>query len=344
MVTSNNSSGSPKLLDAIKNDDIKAWQSDGEMVMALLNLRVDVVRPLYYEKDGDFFMIPLQFVVVYDHVDMILLLLSACLDSIRELNLEKQMVFHLAAKYCSLDAFRILVGEAKRLHKVYMLDEEDYYGNKALHIALYFKQLRIVKMCLLDQLSSTTGGHDFLIHVNAKNMNDETALDLYDKILGPDYETWKNEILFHQAIKRELYLTNDPSADHHHPSTSTIPSWWTLETKNMLLVVLAIFITLAFTLTCTLTTFFLKEYMFAIDLEFELKDLLCAKLLHIFYIMSFITVLPTTSTCILFVLLYSFPCGTIMLLDEFVTSIVYLLCTYFFMPKFCQNWLLLSRF
>ncbi|KAK4836797.1 hypothetical protein QYF36_000267 [Acer negundo] len=395
MATSNNSSVSSKLLDAIKNDDMEAWQSlisanpkvfdlavwpenplilacklrrlafilvignikpelalqkiqhgttvlhlsciygDDDMVRALLDLRVNVDRPLCYEKDDDFFMIPLQFAVVHGRVDVILLLLSACPDSITELNSEKQTVFHLAAEYCVPEAFRVLVGEAKRLNKEYLIDEEDCYGNTALHIAVYLKQLRIVKMCLPDQLSSTTGGHDFPIRVNAKNRNDETALDLYDKILDPDYKTRQIEIVLREAIRREVFLSDDPGADHHHPrSSGTIPSWRTLETKNVLLVVLAIFITLAFTLTCTLSTFFPKEYLLAIDLEFELKDLLYAKLPHIFYIMSFVTVLLTTSTCILSVLLYSLPCGTLMLLGGFVTFILYLLLAYFVMPKF----------
>ncbi|TXG70570.1 hypothetical protein EZV62_005505 [Acer yangbiense] len=323
MATSNNSSVSSKLLDAIKNDDMEAWQSlisanpkvfdlavwpenplilacklrrfafilvignikpelalqkiqhgttvlhlsciygDDDMVRALLDLRVNVDRPLCYEKDNDFFMIPLQFAVVHGRVDVILLLLSACPDSITELNSEKQTVFHLAAEYCIPEAFRVLVGEAKRLNKEYPLDEEDCALWKycspycsPLQTTLVSDVIQIVKMCLPDQLSSTTGGRDFPIRVNAKNMNDETALDLYDKILDPDYETRQIEILLREAIGSEVFLSDCP--------------------ENVLLVVLAIFITLAFTLTCTLSTYFPKEYLVAIDLEFELKDLLYA--------------------------------------------------------------------
>ncbi|TXG70566.1 hypothetical protein EZV62_005501 [Acer yangbiense] len=305
---------------------------DDEMVRALLDLRVNIDRPLCYEKDDDFLMIPLQFAVVHGRVDVILLLLSAFPDSITELNSEKQTVFHLATEYCVPDAFRVLVGEAKKLNREYLLDEEDCHGNTVLHIA-------IVKMCLPDQLSSTTSGHDFPIRVNTKNMSDETALDLCDKIPDPDHETRQIESTLREAIRREVSLSNDPGVHHRHPkrgssTSTTIPSWRTLETKNVLLVVLAIFITLAFTLTCSLPTFFPKEYMLAIDLEFELKDLLYAKLPLIFYIMSFTTVLLTTSTCILSVLLYSLPCGTLMLLGGFVTFILYLLLAYFVMPKF----------
>ncbi|TXG70572.1 hypothetical protein EZV62_005507 [Acer yangbiense] len=396
MAASNNSSVSSKLLDAITNDDMEAWQplisanpkvfdlaiwpenplilacklrrfafilvignikpelalqkiqdgttilhlsciyGDDEMVRALVGLHFD---QLYYVKDRELSMIPLHKAVMHGRVDVISLLLSACPDSIGELTSEKQTVFHLAADYCSPDAFEVLLGEAKKLNKEYLLDAQDCHGNAVLHIA-------IVKMCLPDLTSST--GYGFLICVNAKNMKGETALDLYDKIPDPDYETRHIDFILREAIRRELSLSDDPGLHHHHPKWSgTIPPWRTLETKNVLLVVLAIFIGLAFTLTCSLPTFFPKEYLVAIALVFELKDLVNGKFPLIFYIMSFITVLLTTSTCILSVLLYSLPCGSLMLLGGFATFFLYLLLAYFVMPKFsvrCVTNKVLSKF
>ncbi|KAK1576798.1 hypothetical protein Q3G72_016582 [Acer saccharum] len=390
MAASNNSSVSSKLLDAITNDDMEAWQplisanpkvfdlavwpenplilacklrrfafilvignikpelalqkiqhgttilhlsciyGDDEMVRALVGLHFD---QLYYVKDRELSMIPLHKAVMHGRVDVISLLLSACPDSIGELTSEKQTVFHLAADYCNPDAFEVLFVEAKKLNKEFLLDAQDCHGNAVLHIAVQNKQLRIVKMCLPD-LTSTTG-YGFPICVNAKNMKGETALDLYEKIPDPDYETRHIDFILREVIRREVSLSYDPGLHHHHPKwSSTIPPWRTLETKNVLLVVLAIFIGLAFTLTCSLPTFFPKEYLVAIALVFELKDLVNGKFPLIFYIMSFITVLLTTSTCILSVLLYSLPCGSLMLLGGFATFFLYLLLAYFVMPKF----------
>ncbi|KAL5744211.1 hypothetical protein ACOSP7_027058 [Xanthoceras sorbifolium] len=300
---------------------------DEEMVEALVGLHFD---QLYFEKDHKFSMTPLQTAVVHGRVGAIILLLSACPDSIEELTSQKQTVFHLAAENYHPDAFAVLLEGAKKFNKEHLLDGEDSHGNTVLHIAVPSKQLRIVKMCLTD-LSSTTG-HGFTIWVNAKNMKGKTALDLYYKISDPDFETRHMGRILQEASRREEASLLSRGG---YKKRSNTTSWRTLETKNVLLVVLAIFIGLAFTVTCSLPSLFPKEYLVAIAVVvFELKDIVYGELPHIFYIMSFITVLLTTSTCILSVLMYSLPCGSLMLIGGFATFVLYLLLAYAVMPKF----------
>ncbi|KAL5744203.1 hypothetical protein ACOSQ2_027319 [Xanthoceras sorbifolium] len=300
---------------------------DDEMVRALVGLCFD---QLYFERDHKFSMTPLQTAVVHGRVGAIVLLLSACPDSIDELTSKRQTVFHLAAENYRPDAFTVLLEGAKKLNKEHLLDEKDCHGNTVLHIAVPDKQLRIVKMCLPD-LSSTTG-HGFTIWVNAKNMKGETALDLYYKISDPDFETQHIGRILHEASRREEASLLSRGG---YKKRSNTTSWRTLETKNVLLVVLAIFIGLAFTVTCSLPSLFPKEYLVALAVVvFELKDIVYGELPHIFYIMSFITVLLTTSTCILSVLMYSLPCGSLMLIGGFATFVLYLLLAFSVMPKF----------
>ncbi|KAL5810786.1 hypothetical protein ACOSQ4_027354 [Xanthoceras sorbifolium] len=170
-------------------------------------------------------------------------------ESVEELTSQKQTVFHLAAENYHPDAFAILLEGAKKLSKEHLLDGEDCHGNTVLHIAVPNKQLRIVKMCLPD-LSSTTG-HGFTIWVNAKNMKGETALDLYYKISDPDFETQHIGSILQEASRREEVSLL--SRDGYKKGSNTT-SWKTLETKNVLLVVLAIFIGLAFTVGTPILT------------------------------------------------------------------------------------------
>ncbi|KAL5744207.1 hypothetical protein ACOSP7_027049 [Xanthoceras sorbifolium] len=220
--------------------------ADDEMVRALVGLRFD---QLYFEKDHEFSRTPLQTAVVHGRVYAIVLLLSACPESVEELTSQKQTVFHLAAENYHPDAFAILLEGAKKLSKEHLLDGEDCHGNTVLHIAVPNKQLRIVKMCLPD-LSSTTG-HGFTIWVNAKNMKGETALDLYYKISDPDFETQHIGRILQEASRREEVSLLSRGG---YKKGSNTTSWKTLQTKNVLLVVLAIFIGLAFTVGTPILT------------------------------------------------------------------------------------------
>ncbi|KAK4837550.1 hypothetical protein QYF36_006383 [Acer negundo] len=301
---------------------------DYEMVRALVGLRFD---RLHYQKDHKFSTTPLQMAVVHGHVDVILLLLSACPDSIEELTPEKLTVFHLAVECYLPEVFAVLWREAKKLNKDYLLDRVDCLGNSLLHCAVLNNQLRIVKMCLTD-LSST--GHDFAISwVNAKNIEGDTAMDLYHKIPDPDFETRQIGRILHEASHPDqLYLF---SHGDRRRSNSTGPSWQALETKTDHLAVLAIFIGLSFAVICALPTFFPKEDRVTIAPVFEFRDVVYGKLPLIFYSMFFITVLFTTSISFLLVLLYSLPCRILMLLGGISTFFLYLLLTHNVMPKFC---------
>ncbi|KAK4839686.1 hypothetical protein QYF36_024010 [Acer negundo] len=161
-----------------------------------------------------------------------------------------------------------------------------------------------------------------MIQVNAKNNKGETALDLYYQIPDRGLATPEIGHLLREAGGREGNMWEQKQ------------SFPNMSDKNDLLVVLAIFIGLAFTITCSLPTFFPKEHFVASREVFQYKDVALHILPLVFYIMSIITVVFATSMGFLLVLLRSFPCGSLLLLTGHATSIVYALYTYYIVPKF----------
>ncbi|KAL5812563.1 hypothetical protein ACOSQ3_027513 [Xanthoceras sorbifolium] len=193
------------------------------------------------------------------------------------------------------------------------------YRRCTLLITVSNQLIRVVKL-LLPQPNSETGGHGFMIQVNAKNKKGETALDLYHQI--PDRAPEIGHLL-HEAGGREGYLLEQKQSFPNLRSA-----------KNDLLVVLAIFIGLAISITCSLPTLFPKENFVASQVVFQYKHVVSQDLPLVFYIMSLLTVVFTISTGFLVVLLCSFPCGCLLLLAAVATFIVYALFTYYIVPKF----------
>ncbi|KAH7557357.1 hypothetical protein JRO89_XS11G0130600 [Xanthoceras sorbifolium] len=140
--------------------------------------------------------------VKHGRVDVIRELLLSCPESIEKLTTQKETVFHLAANKCQSDAFEVLLDEAMKLSQQHLLHQRDRQGNTALHIAVSNQLVRVVKL-LLTELNSETGGHGFIIQVNAKNKKGETALDLYNQIPNRAPEIGH---LLHVAGGREGYL------------------------------------------------------------------------------------------------------------------------------------------
>ncbi|KAI9161536.1 hypothetical protein LWI28_018394 [Acer negundo] len=293
-------------------------RGDVEMVRALVRLD----SQLCLLKDDCHSMTPLQMAVMHGRGDVIREILLSCPESIEKLTSQKETVFHLAANKHQSDAFEVLLDEAMRLNQQHLLRQTDRHGNTALHTAVSNQLIRVVKL-LLHGPNQETGGRGCMIQVNAKNKKGETALDLYYQI--PDCGLATPEIghLLHEAGGREGNF-GEQKQSFPHPRSN----------KNDLLVVLAIFIGLAFTITCSLPTFFPKAHFVAGRVVFQYNDVAHQDLPLVFYIMSIITVVFATSMGFLLALLRSFPCGNLLLLTGIATSIAYMLQTYYIVPKF----------
>ncbi|KAL5744191.1 hypothetical protein ACOSQ2_027307 [Xanthoceras sorbifolium] len=212
-----------KIQDGYSILHLACIRGDVEMVRALVRLS----SQLCFLKDEYYSMIPLHMAIKYGHGDVIRELLLSCPESIEKLTTQKETVFHLAANKCQSDTFEVLLDEAMKLNQQYLLHQRDRQGNTALHIAVSNQLVRVVKL-LLPELNSETGGHGFIIRVNAKNKKGEIALDLYNQIPNRAPEIGH---LLHVAGGREGYLLEQKQS---FPNLRNA--------KNDLLVVLAIFI------------------------------------------------------------------------------------------------------
>ncbi|KAL5812556.1 hypothetical protein ACOSQ3_027506 [Xanthoceras sorbifolium] len=305
-----------KIQDGYSILHLACIRGDVEMVRALVRLS----SQLCFLKDEYYSMIPLHMAIKYGHGDVIRELLLSCPESIEKLTTQKETVFHLAANKCQSDTFEVLLDEAMKLNQQYLLHQRDRQGNTALHIAVSNQLVRVVKL-LLPELNSETGGHGFIIRVNAKNKKGEIALDLYNQIPNRAPEIGH---LLHVAGGREGYLLEQKQS---FPNLRNA--------KNDLLVVLAIFIGLAISITCCLPILFPKENFVASQVVFQYIDRVFQDLPLVFYIMSSLTVVFTISTGFIAVLLCSFPCGCLLLLAAVATFIVYALFTYYI--TLCRN-------
>ncbi|KAK0597783.1 hypothetical protein LWI29_028547 [Acer saccharum] len=300
-------------------------RGDVKMVRALVRLD----SQLCHLKDDRHSMTPLQMAVKHGHGDVIREILLSCPETIEKLTSHKETVFHLAADKHQSDAFEVLLDVAMKLNQQHLLRQTDHHGNTALHIAVSNQLIRVgwnfwlVVKLLLPEPNRETGGRGFMIQVNAKNNKGETALDLYYQIHDCGLAIPEIGHLLREAGGREGNFWHQK---HSFPNLRSA--------KNDLLVVLAIFIGLAFTITCSLPTFFPKEHFVASQEVFQYKDVALQDLPLVFYIMSIITVVFATSMGFLLVQLCSFPCGILLLLTGDATSIVYALYTYYIVPKF----------
>ncbi|KAK3217632.1 hypothetical protein Dsin_011602 [Dipteronia sinensis] len=284
--------------------------------------------------EDKFSMIPLQTAVLHGCSAVIRELVFTCPESLKKVTFLNETVFHLAAKNYQSDAFQVLMEALNKLNKQHLLDEVDHQGNTVLHIAVSNQLIQIVELLLpgMSSMSSTTG---FAIRVNAKNKQGHTAMDLYYQI--PDRGVSSLEIghILHKVGRFEAHVFEQPQNFPNRRRGSTSRSrLWLLETKNILLVVLTIFIGLAFTVTCGIPPFFPREKYIASGVVFQFEDVISAELPLVFYIMAFISILLTISTGILTALLYSLPCGNLLVLSGVSTFNLYVILAYYIMPKF----------
>ncbi|KAK8514888.1 hypothetical protein V6N13_121836 [Hibiscus sabdariffa] len=129
---------------------------------------------------------PLHHAVQTGEVDLLIKFLEACPEAIEDVSVRDETVFHLAAKNDMFDAFQVLVGwlvrsrhEAAQRWEKELLSWADIEGNTVLHIAATKNSSQMVKL-LLEHMCGD--------HVNAKNLEGLTALDMLRKLHGDAIE------------------------------------------------------------------------------------------------------------------------------------------------------------
>ncbi|KAK1577045.1 hypothetical protein Q3G72_018615 [Acer saccharum] len=263
-------SNNPEILDLVaknwpKNPLILAWKLRKFLVIAEIGTWK---QEFAVEKMQDGFTIlhlscirgdVEMMAVKHGHGDVIREILLSSPESIEKLTSQKETVFHLAADKHQSDAFEVLLDEAMKLNKQQLLRQTVRHGNTALHIAVSNQLIRVVKL-LLPEPNRETGGRGFMIQVNAKNNKGETSFDLYYQIPDRGLATPEIGHLLREAGGRE--------GNFWHPKHS-FPNL--RSSKNDLLVVLAIFIGLAFTITCSLQLIFPKNTLLQVEKYFNIK-------------------------------------------------------------------------
>ncbi|KAK9095034.1 hypothetical protein Scep_026503 [Stephania cephalantha] len=141
---------------------ITAINGDIELVRALL--KIDSSLCSLKDRDG---RTPIHLAAVKGRLDVMVELLSTCPELAREVTVQGETIFHLVVKSNQFEAFKVLL-EKVGFH--YLLNFKDQDGNTILHLAVCRKQIQTVEL-LLNSKSER------MVEVNAKNLNNLTAMD-----------------------------------------------------------------------------------------------------------------------------------------------------------------------
>ncbi|KAG8363461.1 hypothetical protein BUALT_Bualt19G0024900 [Buddleja alternifolia] len=187
-------------------------------------------------------------------VDVIDELMEKCPDCVRDVTSFGETALHLAVKYYKFEAVKSLLQWLERVGIMEVVNSKDKDGNTVLHYAASRKQLEIVEL-LLDQNTATRN----VIEVDAKNSNGLTAMDLLSIFIESSSDSRLKQILQDARGGSGGAAPPSPptSVPVQQPSSSSLPVNRKIfkfdyerespsEMRNALLVVAALFVTLAY--------------------------------------------------------------------------------------------------
>ncbi|KAF2315836.1 hypothetical protein GH714_040380 [Hevea brasiliensis] len=263
-----------EFLDAVKRDDVNSvskflsiypdffdvssttWQENPLQVacnhgshrvakgdLPIVNVLLEIDSEVCLKKNKSS-MNPLHIAIRNGHDEVIGALIAACPQSIGTVTSQRETVLLLAAKHFRLNAFVFLLKEIQNREQDHLLHRKDREGNNVLHIAVSNKFVEIVKLLL--PLNSTSRA---LVRVNSLNKKGLTALDLC-------YQSCGN--ITTQDIGRILREAGALEGRSLPVGAHVIKE--TIETKNVILVVLGVVTGAAFTTVCNLPSPFLKDH------------------------------------------------------------------------------------
>ncbi|KAK3217637.1 hypothetical protein Dsin_011607 [Dipteronia sinensis] len=270
-------------------------------------------------------MTPLHTAVKHGHGDVVRELVSACPESLGIQTSQLETAFHVAVKNNKCHAFKVLLEVAEKHEKADLLKKEDDQGDTVLHVAVSNELVLIVKMLLLCYRSSRTGR---LKLVHSTNKKGYTALDLCN--MNPSVSATRiRPILIEADVIESYFLRKSESST----SKSNSSSMWLTEKRDVLLVILAIFIGVVFTVSSALPTYFPKDKI-NVSEPFQFEAVASGRLPLVFYFLVCLTVTLTISACFLTVLLYKLPLGYLLFLSGIAIFFLYILLANYIMPEF----------
>lgn len=173
------------------------------------------------------------------------------------------------------------------------------------------------------------------MQVNSLNKDGHTALDLHYRNRRGLASQTIGKILDEAGALEACSLGKAQPRLSSPNQRKRTPPWWHLETNrnDFLLTVLALFIVTAFSLTCSLPSFFPKEKHVAKG-PFQIKGIVSGELPLVFYIILLITASLTICMGLALVPLCSLPFRSYLLLGLLILYIIYAILAQNQMPKF----------
>ncbi|KAK2653401.1 hypothetical protein Ddye_013257 [Dipteronia dyeriana] len=289
---------------------------DDEMVRVLVRIDSKLCKVR-----NNLSMTPLHTAVKHGQGDVVRELISACPKSLGILTSQLETAFHVAVKNNKCDALKVLLEEAEKIGKKYLLKKKDDQGDSVLHVAVSNELVLILKMLVVYYPRSRTR---LLELVNSPNKKGHTALDLCNMSNSSVSADWIRPILIELGAIESNTLRK---------SKSSTSSMWLTEKRDVLLVILAIFIGVVFTVSSALPTYFPKDKI-NLSEPFQFEAVASGRLPLVFYFLVCLTVTLTISACFLTVLLYKLPLGYLLFLSGIAIFFLYILLANYIMPEF----------
>ncbi|XP_061374989.1 ankyrin repeat-containing protein BDA1-like [Gastrolobium bilobum] len=215
------------------------------MVSRFIDINKDLVR--VKGREG---LTPLHVATQIGKLDLIAKFLSACPGSIEDVTVRSETALHIALKYKQFHALEVFVGwlqrnpqrQAQKLEKK-VLNWEDEAGNTILHVSVLKCFSQAVRLLIHSN-----------IDINAKNLEDLTALDIVENNHPHAYNAEIRDMLLRAGALRGFSLDASPLCEEELRSKITFNERVAIyvtrikrrisnDTRNALLVVAILFAT-----------------------------------------------------------------------------------------------------
>ncbi|TXG70559.1 hypothetical protein EZV62_005494 [Acer yangbiense] len=292
--------------------DLLHWscvRGDAEMVKVLVGLDSQLCCVCLTELS----MIPLQTAVIHGRLDVIRELLRARPESLEAVTSLNETVFHLAAKFHQPEALMFLLKEVKpnQRHLLYVVDCEGFSVPTEN-----------------NPFSDETVGHEQLDSVSEDNGQQQPNFHSESHLIISDDFVNNHPVL-------EVITFDELQRFQNEMIRGCNSRRWLLKNRKFMLIFPAILLGLGFSSTVILPYFFPREKSIPNNqVVFQFRDIVTRHLPPVFYIMTLITIVLTTSSINLTMLLFSLPFGSLLFLCGISTFALYVLLTYCIMPRF----------
>ncbi|KAK7351331.1 hypothetical protein VNO77_10699 [Canavalia gladiata] len=171
-----------------------------KMVCRFIDINKELVR--VKGREG---LTPLHIVTQRGKIDLVAKFLSACPASVEDVTVQSDTALHIAVRYNQLQALEVLVGWLRRNCQRHahhqqkrVLNWKDEAGNTILHLSVLKGFPQAVRLLI-----------DSNIDINAKNLEDSTALDIVENQTHA-YSAEIRDMLVRGGGLRSFSLTNPP--------------------------------------------------------------------------------------------------------------------------------------